>query len=159
GDDNLTVNSGTLTLQLVNTEHLQILQGTVTLDANAAVNTFLMNGGTLTGRRGLSIHQDGIWNGGTWDGAGNALVAVVPNAAFEIAGPDPKRMVNYELFNQGTVNWVGDSAVTAVTARLINEGAFNLQGRARLLADGQTRFSNALSATLEKRDDGIATFN
>ena len=156
-DDRLIVNGGVVTLSLTNTEDWLFTQGAVTLDNNVALDTFVMNGGTLTGRRSLTIRKDGSWNGGTWEGTGaNALVAVLANAAFEIAGPDPKRMVNYELINSGTFQWVGPTEVTAVNSLISNESTVTLDGRIRLTADGKTRFVN--TGTFDKISENLVTF-
>ncbi|MBL8799737.1 MAG: tandem-95 repeat protein [Planctomycetia bacterium] len=158
GADQLNVNGGgTLTLQLLNTEDLQIFQGTVALDQDAAVTTFLMNSGRLLGRRTLAIGQDGIWNGGTWEG--NGLVVVLPEAVLEIAGPDAKKISGYELLNQGSVHWVGDSQVDAARATITNEGEFILSGRLKLVGDGRSTFVNDSTGTLRKIDARGATFD
>jgi VCBS repeat-containing protein len=157
GTDQLNVNGGApLTLQLFETEDLQIFQGTVALDQDASVATFLMTGGRLIGRRTLTIRQDGTWNGGAWEGTG--LVAVLSNAAFEIAGPDAKKIDGYELLNQGIVNWVGESQVDAVRATITNEGEFVLSGRVTLLGDGRSTFVNETTGTLRKIDARTADF-
>jgi hypothetical protein len=110
GSATIEVAQGSLSTNQVRYSHVATLKvsgGTLDVANDTTTPYLIVNVGTLTGTRDVTVTGTMTWTGGTMSGAGRTR----SNGTLTISGPDPK-MLDGRLFeNAGMATWAGSGAI------------------------------------------------
>ncbi len=136
-----TLNAGA---QLNGAGLYRISPGTVTANANTAVENMDLINGTLDGTGTVTINNAMNWTAGTMGGSGRTIIS--PGATLTIANPSAVLLSARTLENGGTALWTGAGNIGLLSGIITNRaGALFLVQNAAVInfVSGACRIDNA----------------